>query len=281
MKKTFVLVATLLMFINAHGNDTMADLFSTEEAHDLIEVISRMHPMTLVAPSSFAAWQGPQICWIDDPRSRVLNQVLPEYRGALHWVLASDLPRSCLMPALVDVTDYEYVSVSDFRNMAVRDLDPLSKFLERKLELAGKPSLGIRYHSENLDLAKMSDQRGPGGGIYVVADPVEFGRNQGFPTSQFDRELHFWITVPECEELYSVLTERGQNPELPNFPLLARVARSRFETLIVRPEEIRTLVAEIEKLRPAEPQLVGALDRLLRACQSAIAYKLGFYANRV
>src|SRR5436305_1634462 len=157
--------------------EIMPNVFASEDAKALLTVVSKLHPLVVVPPSKFSDFEEPQICWMDDVRSRILNQVLLQYKGALNWMLIADLPRSCLVASVSFFDPGATPSPMDFRTVAVRDLQHLAEFLNDRLGLKTKPSLGIKYSEESIDLPGIEDQTGPGGGICLVADPIEFSRN--------------------------------------------------------------------------------------------------------
>src|SRR6267143_499102 len=207
-KITTIAILCVLMPLPSHPSNLT---FKAEEVNILLEVLGRLGSVTVVDDSPFFKLDWPHICWISTKElSAITPSLLAGYPGRGSWTVVSDHPRTCLMVRpnmrrgeLTTKREAESVAASaeSFRSEMVREIPKLADFIEQALKLRSKPSLGVHFSSETVDLPYFEDHAGPGGGIILAADPGEFVRT-GLSTSPFDRATHFWLTEGEENLLY-------------------------------------------------------------------------------
>jgi hypothetical protein len=169
-----------------------------------------------------------------------------------------------------------------FRTEMASEIPGLAAYIDNALVLRDRPSLGATFSDDTLELPQVEDYDGPGGGIVLSADPMQFVRT-GLPSSKFDRALHFWLTENEVEALALEISKGHKEapaggPE-EDMSLLARVVASEFGGLVVLPEEVPRLAHQCTALKKGSPDKEGqaATDKLLSLCRSAAHYHLGMY----
>jgi hypothetical protein len=152
--------------------------FTAIEAEPLLKTISKIHPVTLVPESLYATGFSlyPRICLLDDAQFGVLSRAMLWFPGKTSWVVFSDRPR-CYLAAIVawkkpaagtfytpyreqpDLTvktslepegDYPLPSSpEELRQRAINDMPALAAYIEDKLDLKEKPSLGVDVSRRN------------------------------------------------------------------------------------------------------------------------------------
>lgn len=293
--------------------------FSIEEAEPVLRALSKLGHVKVVNPHPFFHMPWPHICWVDAPEFHPepgFAYILYRYPGRGFWSVIPDLPRLCLFvtpnslrwesPFVVRKESREkskewveslikrldefgtampwraspFVDPDQFRSEKVSEMLNLGTHLEEALGVRDKPSLGVEFSNESLELPLIEDRPGPGGGVLLISDPVKFAES-GKMTSPYDRRIHFWVTEDEGDELsleisaQSAGKSEGQNP----WALLQEVARanSEYGGLIIYPEQIPQLAAEanefVTKSRSASAR--GALEKIESICRSARNYRLG------
>lgn len=279
--------------------------FTPAEADPILKTISKIHRVTLVAESPYATGFSvyPRICLLDDGHFGMLNPAMLWFPGKTSWVIYSDLPRCYLAasiawkkpaagsfyspcPEQADLTietssepepDYPLPSSpEELRQWAIDDMPALATYLEDKLNLQGKPSLGIEVSSAELDLPLIEDSTATGDQtvtVLLAADPERF-LTERRPTSTYDRVLHAWIDDEEYGRVYDVLHD---SPYWQRFPTLARVIEQGiYGVLGLSQEEVRNLKHECElAVNTANLGVTDTLTKIARVCRSALAYKLG------
>jgi hypothetical protein len=266
----------------------------------LLNVLSRLGPVTVVKDSPFSIINWPHFCWVSTKElSHLTPALLARYPGKGSWTVVSDHPRVCLVvqPSFrrgesyaefdelakrigTDKGDLRSNSSPDmknepsFRTEMIREIPNLASFIEGELNLESKPSLGVHFSTESFELPFMEDHAGQGGSIILALDPAEFVRTR-LSTSPFDRAIHFWLTEEEERELYLETSTSGS----PSMPLLMQVAQSGFGGLILPPGQMAQLATESAalKLKTSNYRVHAALDKLLSICRSAEYYHLGIY----
>ena len=303
----------LLLIAVKNMSATPKQSLKPDEVRPVLEVVSRLGHVVVVPDTPYFHGPSLRICWVDSPSFSVLDAVLWKYPGLGRWYFMQDLPSRCLAvepnplknePFVVGETDSSQpkarlngftadeshglrvptaipsiVTPEMFRTMIVREMPKLGKFIEERLNLEGNPSLGIEFSNSDLRLPFVEDQDGPGAGVVLAADPLQYSRTK-LSTSANDRTLHFWITDEECDDLWTEMSQNGGNNEIEDvWPLLSKVVTARYGGLVIAPNDVDALASETARLRSriTRVSLVGALDRILSACRSAKNYHLGFY----
>ncbi|HSS99441.1 MAG TPA: hypothetical protein VLK33_20540 [Terriglobales bacterium] len=286
--------------------------FTNDEAKPLLDVVSKLQTVVVAKPSSYSALKWPQICWLDADEFRELDQVVEKYPGTGQWYFVKDLPRRCLVvepdilrgepipinkefrpEASAQFNQMEknlqnrginahiplsFTEPQDFRSSMVREIQALASFINQNLQLEGKSSFGIQFSDQEFLLPLMEDQKGPGSGIILAADPIKFSSFHTL-TSPNDRTLHFWITEDESQELWSEISkDQNENVE-ESWPFLSKMVEAKYGGLVILPSEIADLAAEGNKLKlqTNSLSLKDALNRVLSVCKSAQNYSLGLF----
>jgi hypothetical protein len=210
--------------------------FTSTEAEPLLRAVSKMHPVTLVEESPFAAFSAhPRICLLYNAQFVGLSSAMLWFDGKTSWTVVSDLPRCYLLAGLswnkgltqrfygaeaqqvphfeAGLSDRENQipkTPEEFREWAIEDMPRLAALIEEKLNLEHKLSLGVEVSAESLELPLVEDSAGRGNqtaNVYLVAHPEAFLQKRT-PTSPWDRLLHFWITDDEYGRLFDYCTAR-------------------------------------------------------------------------
>ena len=284
----------------------IVDPFTLTEAEPLLKTISKIHRVTLVPESPFAGYSGqPRICLLDDGPFASLNPVIFRFQGKASWMVVGDLPRCYILANLASNTGvagsfYSPVpeqsqpaglisqdppreialpsSPEEFRQWAIEDMPALATFIEQRLDLKDKPTLGVAFTANSLDHPLIEDAAPAGGqrvNVCLVADPTAYSENRR-PTSKYDRLLHSWITDKEYGQLYQALQD---NPQSQNLPLLAQIAQEGiYSALTIEAADVPRLMTECEVAAlKSSSHLNGILDKIQRVCRSARAYNLGLF----
>ncbi len=287
----------------------------------MLRALSKLGHVKVVNAHPFFRMPWPHICWVDAPElhpEEGFASILHKYPGKGSWFVIPDQPRLCLfvapnsmrgespfvvreglrgqwkeqVEAIVKGLDASgmtapwratpFVDPDQFRAEKVLEMANLGVYLEQALGVEGKPSLGVEFSNESLELPLMEDRAGPGGGVLLVSDPLKFAEN-GMLTSPYDRRIHFWVTEDEGNELYSEIStlvqSAGNSEEQNKWALLQRVAAagSEYGGLVVYPEQVPQLAAEATefatKSRAAPAR--DALEKIESICRSAGNYRLG------
>jgi hypothetical protein len=292
--------------------------FTMEESAPVLRAFSKLGHVKVVNGNPFFRTIWPYVCWVDEPEFHTQTRLmlsLSDYPGKGLWALFQDQPRLCLMALpnsqrgespfvlregareqfqpqvqarikrLTDAgkpvpwRDEPFVSPEEFRAEKVLELAKLGSYIEEELGLQDKPSLGVEFFSESLELPLIEDRAGnPGSGIVLVADPMKYSVF-GFSTSPFDRAIHFWITPEENRALYSEISAIAGVDTL--WPLLLKVAEAKYGGLAILPEEIPQLAAETVDLaaKSKNSSVQDALEKLQSISRSAQHYHLGLYIS--
>jgi hypothetical protein len=305
---TQTVIALLLVFsaMCAYSQTRGLDL---SEAKPVLDVVSRLHPITVVDGGPYMSFEFPHICWIESPAFRKIVPVLASYPGPFQWGTFVSLPRRCLVvqpnvsrgesPFIkgtsgenatpqqmselenhlrrfgvpVDWSNSPQIDANEYKSRVVQAMPKMATYLEEQLGLKDRPSLGITTSNDILELPLIHDQRGPGRGVVLAADPIKYSRER-ISTSRYDRAIHYWITDEEADELWAAIRT---NPT--NWPILSRVAGATDGGAIMSSDEVPKLNSEVDKLAelPIQPGLRDALKRISSVCESAKSYHLGIY----
>lgn len=279
--------------------------FTVAEAEPLLKAISKIHRVTVLQESPYARGFSsyPRICFLNDGLFGKLNRELVRFQGKTAWMLVSDLPRCYLaatvtrkMPAaghfytpipeesqttIANAPEAEPETVlppslDQLRLWAIEDMPALAAYIEQKLNLRDKPSLGIVVSTVDLELPLIEDAEATGDETVtavLTADPERFLIERA-PTSEYDRVLHSWITDEEYGRAYDALHD---TPHWQRFPVLARVVEQGiYGVLGISRVEVAELKNECEvAIRDSNLGLTDTLNKILRVCRSAMAYQLG------
>ena len=258
---------------NRHTNRS----FTLAEAEGLLEIIGRIQPIVVVPASPYLKIPWPHICWLTTPDDKLgaLNSVAWKFEGNARWYLIADLPRTCLVAEAL-----EQNATTDSMGLALSDLPKLAQFLEVRLGLSGKKSLGHTFLADPLELPLIYDRLGSGRPVIVVADPEKYRHRQGIPTSELDRTIHFWITDEEYDALYSTL-EALHRPETASageqYHLLWEIASNYYGDVSISSDQVNSVISECKQLGQQQPLLNAALEKIALVSQSANNYNLAIY----
>jgi hypothetical protein len=278
--------------------------FTVAEAEPLLKVISKIHRVTVVQESPYAGGfsEYPRICFLEDGPFGKLNLELVWFKGKTAWMVLSDLPR-CYLAATVaweiPTAGHFYTPIPDesqttinapeaepetvlpssldqLRQWAIEDMPVLAAYIEQKLDLRDKPSLGVVVSTVDLELPLIEDAEATGNErvtALLTADPERF-LIERVPTSEYDRVLHSWITDEEYSRAYDALHD---TPHWDRSPVLARVVEQGIYGVLGIPQaEVAVLKNECEvAARDSNLGLTDTLNKILRVCRSAMAYQLG------
>jgi hypothetical protein len=179
---------------------------------------------------------------------------------------APDAERETVLPSSLD----------QLWQWAIEDMPLLAAYIEQKLDLRDKPSLGVVVSTVDLELPFIEDAEATGNErvtALLTADPERFLIERA-PTSEYDRVLHSWITDEEYGRAYDALHD---TPHWQRFPVLARVVEQGiYGVLGISHSEVAELKNECEvAARDSNLGLTDTLTKILRVCRSAMAYQLG------
>jgi hypothetical protein len=264
----------------------VVNAFTLEEAEPVLQAISKLQHVVVAKPSPYLLVGWPHICWLTRVEFGVINSVSWKFKGNARWYLLSDMPRTCLVAEIgedrfpVAGAEQRIPLAESLRELATSDLPRFAEFLEEALQLKHKSSLGYELSNQELELPLVEDHVGSGRPVAIVADPVRYALNEGLPTSQWDRTIHFWITEEEYDQLYAILEKHRQFLESSDFgeyPLLWRIVTESYGNVAIQANEVEELSSECQRLskKLGLPLVSGALLKIESICRSAQNYKLG------
>jgi hypothetical protein len=288
--RTLIVMALSIMSLEASGirptepmeqsiNDHTA--LTVQEAEPLLQIISRLGHVVVVksSPNLLITW--PHICWITDPKIDAVNSALWKFKGKSFWYVLSDMPRTCLVAEVSETVASETTPqpqmAERLRTIAVAEIPNLSEFLADTLSLTHKQSLGYEVSNRDLELPLVKDRVGSGRPVAIVGDPEKYARQEGIPTSDLDRTIHFWITESDYDQLFAVLEEGdASSSRKQRYPLLWRIVSGSYQSVAIRPGEIQQLITECQRLKfEVSHGLSDALSNIQSVGGSASNYKLG------
>lgn len=275
MTRTFIRGFVLLYSISGVVMTSGATLnLTTNELRPVLEVISRLATVRVSGQPALSGAFG--ICFSEDEAFKPVGSALGRYKGNASWLLISRPPAVCLMavPAKTELQSDQVGSESQLKDFILRDVLPLSSFLEEQLGIVGSPSKGIRFEKESPALSAVAE--GPGGPTLLVSDPNRYISSGFRSPSARDRTIDFWMSQEELDHLYSILHPvRNVAGAVGDLPALKRASESTHENFILLPKDVAKLRRECEILAGASFDLRSAMQRVIRICDLAEADHLG------
>ncbi len=159
------------------------------------------------------------------------------------------------------------------RQRILQDVTPLAEFIESGCDLRARPSKGIQVLPTR---AESVVEHGPGGPALLIADPSLHLSSDLRATSPHDRTVDFWMSDQELDDLYDTLHSSGETGRATGeMHLLRRISESRYEDLIILPDEVAMLRKECEGMSRVSSTLEAAMRRITTICDLAARHHLG------
>ena len=261
----------------------------------ILQMLSKVHPVVAVQIPALDPYRDfPHVCWMSGVKGdrfafAPVFHALAKAGTKVRWLATYEVPYFCIlaqpeMPGEVSWlrsrASFSSAEIQGLHELAIREIPALVSFIEERLNLGGKPSLGLDPKPKSLTLEGVTDYLEPRAkNVYLVADPTAFSPYRGIITSEYDRALHYGLT----DEEIGALELAAKSDRLSDYTVLPNFFYEPYDDQRVMPNEIAKLEDECRTLeqRTNDPVTIRAVEKVLSIAQSAHRYNLGIFLDSV
>lgn len=246
---------------------------------ELAGVLSKIdHLETMPAnPHSFLA-DFPHFCWRlgsngYTPFSKI-SYLLTQFQGETDWFLIGDLPRVCMFAQPKEGLEAPTTDL-EFLKKVQADVARLAAFLDDQLGTHAQPSLGFSLKEPDTD-SEGDDYFDPDSvrSFLLAYDPARL-KEEGIPTSEWDRALHYGLTLNEIGAINRDIDRVKHEQSKDTFSMLPTLSNP-YATVSIPNEDLPKLHDECTRLsRDASPDTLAGIRKVRSALLSAQKHLLG------